>query len=576
LSDKKSSDRPDLRNRPKGAQAASVGRSGSIESDAPTEQDQLGRSQYVEAPVDIITNAETPFVIAIYGSWGTGKTSLMLQLRRNLDPGFDAQVVETEPGSARTVWFDPWMHQFDDTPALGLLHATAQQLGIATERNVATALAQLALAMSEDVQIPFIGVRLGKLFRIREEIAQNDYNRREAQARLRTHLQTVLEATGAPKRRVVFFIDDLDRCQPATAVRLLEALKLYLDFAGCVFVLAVDREPLEAAVAAEYRALGLRTESYLDKIIQLPFAIPSIRQDQMDEFVQSRLSDDLETCADVLAAAASDEPRSVKRVANALLLNHRLARSAEFSSGYSPRILALVVLIQNHAPDLYRELRLDPSIIHEVYRSKDAEGPGDDSSSQADLWTMYIATKPRLDRALRLVHLPDDLDLSPYVTLTSTVLAEKPSSSARILGEPVDLKVFLSYRLSSRPMVSRLTAGLTELGWKMAFDEINLAQGDDIPMSLARTVAGSLATIALIDEGWLQSDWTRAEVEIALDSGVPVIPVLYGQPPPSSTRLPPRLARIQAIVIDESNFERRLAELDRALNAIIRASGRYS
>ena len=42
--------------------------------------------------------------------------------------------------------------------------------------------------------------------------------------------------------RVVIFVDDLDRLQPAKAVELLEVLKLFLDCDQCVFVLAVDYE----------------------------------------------------------------------------------------------------------------------------------------------------------------------------------------------------------------------------------------------------------------------------------------------------------------------------------------------
>ena len=107
-----------------------------LAADAATELDELGRARYVEALADVTTRAETPLVVALYGAWGSGKTSLMLQLRRRLEPNHDGtRPLELEQATARTVWFDPWMHQFDDAPAVALLHATTDQLGLT--RNVA-------------------------------------------------------------------------------------------------------------------------------------------------------------------------------------------------------------------------------------------------------------------------------------------------------------------------------------------------------------------------------------------------------------------------------------------------------
>jgi hypothetical protein len=60
-------------------------------SDAPTEKDELGRGRYVVALADLALTADTPYVIAVYGAWGSGKTSLMSQMRRRLEPGFDLE-----------------------------------------------------------------------------------------------------------------------------------------------------------------------------------------------------------------------------------------------------------------------------------------------------------------------------------------------------------------------------------------------------------------------------------------------------------------------------------------------------
>ena len=48
--------------------------------------------------------------------------------------------------------------------------------------------------------------------------------------------------------RMVIFIDDLDRCEDEHILRLLEALKLYLNSRYCVFVLGLDSAAVKRAL----------------------------------------------------------------------------------------------------------------------------------------------------------------------------------------------------------------------------------------------------------------------------------------------------------------------------------------
>jgi energy-coupling factor transporter ATP-binding protein EcfA2 len=306
-------------------------------SDAPTEKDELGRDRYVAALSDLALTAETPYVIAVYGAWGSGKTSLMRQMRRRIDPRYDRDEPPHRDGEVRTIWFDPWLHQFDQTPAIALLHAAMEQLGLLNKADVKETLKKIALALAEDIKIPYLGLQLGKLAKIRSEIANDEFNRREQQARLRKHFRDALAAAGAPKSRLVFFIDDLDRCHPKQTVQVLEALKLYLDVPGSVYILGVDRGPLEAAIGTEYKDLDIAATSYLDKIVQLPFALPAISEEAMRSFVESKMPPSLGMCTEILVTAGADDPRQVKRILNSLCVNDRLVSGA--LTDYQPQVL---------------------------------------------------------------------------------------------------------------------------------------------------------------------------------------------------------------------------------------------
>src|SRR5215471_16246405 len=78
-------------------------------SDADAKTDALEFKPYVEGLASLITNpdTETPLTVGVLGSWGTGKTSLLRQLRDTLeDPNgpapFDGR------SDNHTLWLNVW------------------------------------------------------------------------------------------------------------------------------------------------------------------------------------------------------------------------------------------------------------------------------------------------------------------------------------------------------------------------------------------------------------------------------------------------------------------------------------
>jgi hypothetical protein len=93
------------------------------------------------------------------------------------------------------------------------------------------------------------------------------------------------------ERRVVVFIDDLDRADPVLVPRLLLALRELLDFARFAFVLTFDRRIVANALEQHHRAWGRSGENFLDKVIDFPFELPEPTQEQvralaMDQFAK--------------------------------------------------------------------------------------------------------------------------------------------------------------------------------------------------------------------------------------------------------------------------------------------------
>jgi hypothetical protein len=101
--------------------------------------------------------------------------------------------------------------------------------------------------------------------------------------------------------RIVLYIDDLDRCPPATVVQVLQAVHLLLAFPLFVVVVGVDSRWLARSLEKHYEGLlgvnvgagqddGLRSatpDDYLEKIFQIPFWLRPMPPNAQDGLLSS-------------------------------------------------------------------------------------------------------------------------------------------------------------------------------------------------------------------------------------------------------------------------------------------------
>ena len=370
----------------------------SVLNDEPASKDRLNRDKYADAFARLAETCETPLVVGLYGTWGTGKTSLMRLIERKINKE-----------KALSVWFDPWQHQFDESPLLALVHTltAAANLGSQAEKLltvVASAFGSMILKATTSLSLKDID-ELG------ERLERERFMVRDAQVRLRDHFHAIVEtARGNSKKRLIFFIDDLDRCVPLQIMKMLESLKLYLNLPECVYFLGVDRAALECSIKLQYKDVDLSERNYLDKIVQLPFTIPPIVYDSLGEFIQHLLPRELKGCRDLLATGLGENPREIKRFVNSLILNHNLAVSAAIRN-YNPKILAALLLLQQRDTPLYEEIVVKPEIFLSLAAGTLAPRENGVPSS----------ISPRLAAALSKLKISPNEDLLPYIYLTQLV-----------------------------------------------------------------------------------------------------------------------------------------------------------
>lgn len=301
-------------------------------SDVPVEKldnDCFGLGKYVKGLSEYIMRCNTPTTIAVQGDWGCGKTSMLNMVREELSD------------KVKSIWFNTWQYSkfnMDDRLAMSLLSHLHMALskesnGHASSEPMKERIALLAKA----------GVKLGAYVvdalgaqKAAEDIhglASKNTNESldviDAIENLKEDFQKeidyIYETEG---KRVVVFIDDLDRLEPAKAVDLMEVLKLFLDCKNCVYVLAIDYGVVTRGISDKYgEDFGKKQgKKFFDKIIQVPFFIP-VEQYQIDDYIRKAMpttvkleEKDLPQYINMIKVSVGCNPRSMKRLFNAYLL----------------------------------------------------------------------------------------------------------------------------------------------------------------------------------------------------------------------------------------------------------------
>jgi hypothetical protein len=174
----------------------------------------------------------------------------------------------------RTVWFNAWTAP-EAQVLEGLVRSVLDKLDTNVLRRVARQRKVVRwFGFGASVVGGFLRIT-SVVDRIWAQVEADPKQRNELNDLVRQAMAEWMAKTDRPgDSLIVVFIDDLDRCTSATVLQVFEAVKLYLDAPGFVFVLGWDTEQVLRAVAAEKGAEDRLPQRYVEKIVQFGFRIP--------------------------------------------------------------------------------------------------------------------------------------------------------------------------------------------------------------------------------------------------------------------------------------------------------------
>jgi predicted KAP-like P-loop ATPase len=294
------------------------------------QEDLLGRAAFSESVATAIRNwrEQESLVIAIYGPWGSGKSSvknMVLESTGNGNPPISA------------IEFNPWQWASQDQVAeaffreigvaLGQVpkdgqrlaakwqaYAAFLQLGanvISGLRGVAIGLIGLltAVGLGSLIDVPWVRttsavIGASAVFllaflvfsgRVAAAIAEAVAARSEAQRRTlperKDEIASLLRGLPTP---VLVVMDDVDRLAPTEIRQLFQLVKANADFPNLVYLLLFQRDIVERSLSEVLDpsdSPDRRGRDFLGKIVQVGFDLPAIERSRLEKVLTTGLDE---------------------------------------------------------------------------------------------------------------------------------------------------------------------------------------------------------------------------------------------------------------------------------------------
>jgi formylglycine-generating enzyme required for sulfatase activity len=434
--------------------------------------DRFDFRDYAEVLAERARKAEPPLTIGLYGSWGSGKTSLM-------------RLIEDEMQEIESIWINVWQLSNQEEVWQAFLQALFNQVnrkfpwwqriqwgkllrelavnsyriviviipiildvligdpyasgGNETNNQISITpvgpLTSLGLALWLLVKPVFESYREVVDFDLKSVLKYGSYKEQITELmKLQNDFAVMVEDLVGEDGRLVVFIDDLDRCTPDKIPDLLEAIKLFTTTPKCVYVLGLDHDIVRQGIFKKYRFEDKReAEEYLEKIVQVPFHLPPLDEGKIEIFIREDYPEIHKRCptaAEVFSKGLEPNPRKVKRALNIYRTLQRLADKRTSVWEIDPIndvLLAKIVVLQNRFRSLHDYLIQDPNALMDLQR--DPPHTKEDvkvfRKELAEFFTKVIYENGAINALGTLLNIGgaefEETDIRNYIYLTGTI-----------------------------------------------------------------------------------------------------------------------------------------------------------
>lgn len=253
----------------------------------PFADDKLNRKTVAENFKNVLLNTDLN-VFSVSAQWGGGKTY------------FIENLIKLMQDDSINILYNAWESDFYDKPIIPLLvelFAKLEEYDLKTQLEEEIQKSkEFAKKICEKTSLQ-IGVNFGVLncsanFDPSKKMIDSEYNELKNEIRsFKSKLKSIQEKLG---KKIIIFVDELDRCNPMYAIKTLEIVKHLFGISNIIFVLSVDKKQLENSVKRIFGTNDGDVNGYLRKFIDVDFQLPDNSNEELIHYHLHNLWDKID------------------------------------------------------------------------------------------------------------------------------------------------------------------------------------------------------------------------------------------------------------------------------------------
>ena len=387
------------------------------------EEDLLGTLVYVETIKKIIENCETPYTIGLFGSWGSGKSSILKTLQEKLN--------NDKTNKIGVFIYDAWKYSKDDFRRTFILDLR-KNFGLDTKEEEELfykdkvediqykpkldKYSLIALVISifliglfgycflhlNLIQNLFGSLSLAGLLSIlfsffRQVLVYHRIaittSKLFAPEKFEERFKNTIKEIRNPKiDKLVIAIDNIDRCHEEQVLEILLTVKNFLEVEGVIFIISVDEKGLKKFL----KMSDSDANEFLRKLFNSTVYIKNFSSMELYEFGKRLLEKyeinfpRKENVIALICQEFSRNPRKIIQFLNVLQTEYNLAEIQE-NKGFLPKgaitnnieMLVKILIIREEYPEIFKKINDDKNLLKEIH---DAIREGKFKKDESGLW----------------------------------------------------------------------------------------------------------------------------------------------------------------------------------------------
>lgn len=282
-------------------------------------EDSLGRNNAIYRFIRLLLSIEDATTISLDGDWGSGKTFFVKQVKLVLEaynPNFNISnnknnninkddvdqikdvmsninilakkfFSETLVNNPQfVVYYDAWENDDEVDPVLSLIFRIVESINenfdIKIElpdmiKKLLETLIKMPkiidkIPVLKNVSLIFSLIKDCKAMVKFNSVLKNQKQNNNLKQEIKNFLSSLLSERG---NKLIILIDELDRCSPSYAVKILERIKHYFDDDRIIFAFSTDLSQLTHTIK-KYYGEGYDSCRYLNRFFDLKFRLPEV------------------------------------------------------------------------------------------------------------------------------------------------------------------------------------------------------------------------------------------------------------------------------------------------------------